>query len=520
MSSMFDYENKNGYHDYEEVLIKKEEDNAYTEEFIQHCLFSTKKIKVFIDSVKNFNFDIKNNGASIKIGYIKEKKFLKIEKKEVLFSSEHSTYWGSKRTSKHHMLNISIQAIKDNIGTIYCDSTEDKSLYGLYYTYAKKNNKLDDFYCLNLLANMKEEKVSHTIDPLNPMIPFKDSFLNIFNLSKNIFSDLFYNLVKSCYDNNIAVESTLIFSLISLKTLIKCENEILLPIIKHNELEIKNYLKLLELENENYINVEKLEQNSKAVQLHYNYVKNIIHVNKIIQNYEEIGVFSIYAQINLNQIIKQNKILLILLPEINKNANNKFICNIVLTHLLTLENEIINNLDNSLYIYENEFIGFLTVQLFDEVCYILNEHILNYFIKLLERKNSRKIFTSIAISKYSDLSTQLEKISKNKIEYFLNLFEQQYFLYQTNIFEEIPMIVKEKVLNNCEKFDNIFHKKSIELINLTLDSFYNYMKISIIDNKGKYEYKGLLRKMNFDSINYICTLEKNISLLEHQILRK
>lgn len=500
---------------YLEIPVKYLSQN-YIEDFEKYYFNSpTKTINVFKDPPPKLSFNIKNTGMHVPIGYYKEKKGWSEKRREITLASHHCTIWSDKGAAKYFNKDIIEKFIMKNIGVIYIDTLEDNIAYSDMYKICKKHQYVNNLYCLNF---MSKNKSSHSIDPINPLIPYKENFLNIFNVSKNLFSDLFYKLCKDCYEANIAVDSTVIFHFLSIESLIENNNEVLKEIFNNSFEEINMYLNAIGVNKD--LSDNWLINNKEAVQNHHLQVQNILFMNNIIKEYEDRGVFSVFPQIDLQNIIAQNKVLTVLFPKLTtSNPHVRELANIFITNLLNVEINIIETIKNSIVPTTNELVGFLAIQIFDSIEYLLNEHTLQLFDNLLsEVYHSRKMLSFVCAKDYKTLEDNFTNPShKYLLSQFISRFSQHVIMRQTIPVTEFCYEIKNQIISNCENFENIFHKDNKQLTELQLNELYFYKKA--YNNDNKYFPTGLIYKITHYPPNTYYK-EMEVLWIDHKQIRE
>lgn len=321
----------NGYknwHDYEEVLKRKDIVFENVDKNTEN-----KEIKKILDNKKYFIQDIDFNVIENPNKYQKETKIIVKQehqpvilghKKERSFFDNKDKYWllnqypvlinGSTGAGKTEvLLSLGVQYIKNNEGFIYIDGKGENVLYTKIFSYAQQYNRLDDLYCLNFLSgsrnldSQQEKKISHSIDPLNPMVG-NDSYFEHF-FSKEM-GTLIHAILKKLHEKGQVMDTQSLESILMLNNLIEWKKE-----NKFNELpELNDYLISIGLSLEEENDESDLEDALEK------------HALKCSKAYETVNLFKIYSymfkincSIDMTQIFLRRKILVVLLPALEKS---------------------------------------------------------------------------------------------------------------------------------------------------------------------------------------------------------
>lgn len=198
--------------------------------------------------------------------------------------------------------------IENNEGVIYIDGKGDTSTFIKFYSSAIKHNRSNDFYFLNFMRGnvdkdeQSEGKITHSIDLINPLIGNTESF-------KCIFGDKVYDLIHS-----------LCLSIKENKGLVSIDNLNSFLILENLESFLSNDLfKNCKQTIVNYLNeIDFYSDREKALKKH---AINFSYYQDIIENLNMYKhVIKENAEINLESIYYQKKILLISLPALEKSS--------------------------------------------------------------------------------------------------------------------------------------------------------------------------------------------------------
>lgn len=191
--------------------------------------------------------------------------------------------------------------IENNEGVIYIEGKGDYSIFTKFYCSAKKHNRSNDFYFLNFNKRYNknesykdnEEKITHSIDLINPLIGHIDLFKCVFG-DKN--SDLIHSLCLSIKEKNGLISIDNLNAFLILENL---ESFLSNDLFKSSSEEILNYLNEIDF----YLDKEKA---LKKHAINFSYYKEIIEV---LNSYKHM--IKPNAEITLESIFYQKKILLV-----------------------------------------------------------------------------------------------------------------------------------------------------------------------------------------------------------------
>ena len=202
----------NGYkswHEYEEVLKrkdilvdKKDKVSVFKE---NNLIYENKKYYVqdiTLNNIKNPNvintaLVVEKEHKNVILGRTKEKKFFETIEKKWILNQYPLLITGSTGSGvTETLLSLANQYINNNEGVIYFDGKGENILYSKIFSYAKETNRLNDLYVLNFLSNNKnsEKLISHSIDPINPMLGNDEYFEKFFGRLGIIIHDILKEL--------------------------------------------------------------------------------------------------------------------------------------------------------------------------------------------------------------------------------------------------------------------------------------------------------------------------------------
>lgn len=478
-----------------------------------HVQPSMNNLLHYSEKAPTFDLNIKNQGLGGTIGTtIIKGKFSSKEYKVPLWP-RNTTYWGMNGSGLYTSLESFVyQVINKDSGIIYFNGESDPYIYSKLYLVCETCNRINDLFCLNF--NAQNKKQTHTIDPINPMIRFKDNFLIMFGMTNSMFSEIFYELCFYCYQNNIAIDSNTLINLMSLNNLINYENHVLQEVFSSQSKDIENYLNSLNTEHNNTI---------QLIQAHHMNVQNALIYCEVIKKYESLGMFSYQSQIDLEMIVSQSKILLVLCPK----ENNTEINHLMTTYLLTMQSLAFKKAEGNIIGEVFKLSGYLTINVFDNIGSIFNPITWTLFEKNLNEQKGKRIVNIIASQDYSSglKATTVKNIPNiHSFNEVLSHFEQHMLMKVENS-QSIPPIIIQKIVSECENFENIFYKNSTALKDLKVaEGYYFYKHERDVDEKFKIQdlgspRKGFLKKVN-TYYHYIKHRNQENLIINHEIIRK
>lgn len=315
----------NGYqnwHEYEEVLKRKDflydkvdkntlhRENkkiiANQEYYIQDIDFN--KIEY---SKKTTPIIVKQPHKAITLGHSKESKMFD-KKKSWVVDSYPLLLLGYTGAGKSDLLaSLAKQYIDNQEGCIYFDGKGDVLIYSKIFSYLTDVNRVQDLYCINFMSGTKNvhdpdqtRKLSHTIDPINPMLG-NDSYFHKF-FGKEI-GMVIHAILKSIHTNNQLMDTQSIESILMLHNLIKWSTNEFSHIV-----EIKDYLSLLGL------NSNTEEELKNALEKHAFFCDIAYKTIKMFKNYPHNFKFN--CSIDMEDIFLKRKVLLVLMPSLEKST--------------------------------------------------------------------------------------------------------------------------------------------------------------------------------------------------------
>ena len=320
----------NGYknwHEYEEVLKRKDvifgkvdkvAENKISKEIYDNLKYYIGDIefnKIANPVINNNILIIPQDHKNIILGRNKEKTLFDKKEKKWILNNYPLLVTGSTGSGKTEiLLSMASQYIDNNEGIIYMDGRGDAVLYSKIFSYAKEKNRLSDLYCLNFMTGGREafgetntpEKLSHTIDPINPMLGNNEYFDIFFGRIGIIVHDI----LKELHGKKQLMDTQSLESILMLNNLINWTKEktFFTPTIKEYLLEIG--LKIGEENDE--------EDFNSALEKHGVNAHRAFETVKLLQNYRYM--FKVDCSLNMERIFLERKLLLVLLPALEKST--------------------------------------------------------------------------------------------------------------------------------------------------------------------------------------------------------
>lgn len=310
------------------------------------------------------------------------------------------------------LLSFCHEYIKNNEGVIYI-SNGDNSVYSKLFYCAKKAERIQDLYLLNLdkiskNGLLKEKTISHTIDPLNSMNGCQYYFINLFGEK---IGNIIHSMVKVLNANNEMLTVQSLPSFLMIKNLIEWQK-------KYQLKEIELYLNFINYQNE--INEEVLNNHIKECLNAYNIIKTILEYQHL---------FSHTPSIDMIDIFKQRKILVISSKSAEKHELSVMLnsfCDMIL-----FTSERLND------------VGHLQNIVLNDSAYYLNNSNIKVLLNITEKSENNYIFGSCSYHNYPGNEFVME-ISKT-------------FLCMHSSSDSLPLYLKMQALDNMQSVPPLFY---------------------------------------------------------------
>lgn len=328
---------------------------------------------------------------------------------------------GSGRTEC--MVSMMSQCIKNNEGVFYCNGASDVSVYSKMFAFSNQYNRIDDLFVLNfVISPQTKEKISHTIDPINPIIGDKKAISVLFG---HKVSDLINSICVSIKSNGGLVTIKNLESFYSLDNLNSFLNNELFESSKYEIIKYLNSIDYYESDESYYL----LE--------HQKNFKKFINTVELFKKYEDS--FSETPDISIDALYSQKKMLCVLFPCFEKNES---ICTQLNTLFsILLKKAIISNESKSNN--QNIFYDYLDYGFTSQCC--------NYFFDT-EYTSTNMTFGFC----YSD--PQIEaNIDTNYMNHAVN--RSKTFVLMTQYYDAIIDNLKLKIIDTIEDFPPFYKYK-------------------------------------------------------------
>lgn len=354
----------------------------------------------------------------------KEKKIFDKEEKEWILDQYPLLISGSTGSGKtEHLLSLIGQYIKNKEGLIYFNGKGDTAIHGKIFSYCEEHNRLNDYYILNFLSthSQSNKNLSHTIDPINPMVGCEEYFEYFFGK----FGSIIHEILKENHKNETFMTMDGLESTLMLNNLISWNNQNIFktPLIKE-------YLLSLGIQQEADINSLILENHAKNLSIAYNTIQIFKMYPQVFrvqsEDYFKEGYF---GHINMQEIFSERKILLVMLPALEKSSRQ-------ISKLADLITYQIKFVESKFNLVNSHFQNIVI----DDVKYIFKD----FFKEHLDKTDNNYIFSMNEIEFNSDIDQFLLSVCKTK------------FILKNEI-SNISTTLKLEIINNIKefpKFDN------------------------------------------------------------------
>lgn len=427
----------NGYkswHEYEEVLkrkdmlfekvdknteykIKKDIENNQSY-YIQDLPFHT----ITTSYVKTIPLVVEKPHIPIILGRKKYKNlFESKEKKWILNDYPVLITGGTGAGLTETLITIADQYIKNKEGVIYVDAKGDSVLYAKFYASTIEHQRTDDLYCLNLMISSREvfapeaniknkEKRGHTIDPINPMKDCPEYFDQFFGR----LGIVIYSILNEIHQKNQLMDIESLESILMLSNLIAWQRN---QTFTNNE--ISNYLIELGLS----LNEENDEEDFRqALEKHAQISYQGHQVVQQLKEYSE--VFKLDCSIDMEKIFLERKILLVLVPALEKSVEE-------LQQVVRLITYQIKHIDDKYKKYRTHFQNIILNE-FDYYAY-------DFKTSDIRTSPNNYIFASQGYNDYNDIS-----------QYVLNNVNTT--VWMKTYFYTLPNKIKLELVDNLNTF--------------------------------------------------------------------
>lgn len=504
------------WHDFE-VNLNKEKINTPEIEIYEHLSPENVHIlkNLYIDDIElhinEYDLDYQykmientNQDNLLKpIGYITEKSLFKEQQKDIQYYKKNHIMVGSAGSGKSEVLKFMIEDFS-NESCVFFSIYEGINLYQKLSVCKKMN--ISDVYYVSLLPN---NKTSHSIDLINPLIDLEVGFKKSFTIDNILLSDIFYKLSKYYQKLNKALDSKNLRTFLSLNWLANFNKQ---PEIENL---IDKYFQEINIVKEQVKEESFFNNSFTQIQQHH---KNC-HVTQIIleqmSKYEKKGVFSKEPQIDFVRLLESKKHIIFDLhsghTENNGSHHSELVKFIYMNyfHVLKDRNEFLTN-----NIHENIDTGYG----FSAVT--ITEYLTDY----LDDK-AYTILNDILQSRKSPIFISEQSLDHIKPKYHSLLNHIDYYLFLRCDFNSdylIPEMCKKMMMEGKSGFKNIA-KYALDIKDLKLGEAYywtNTHESNWVKNKWKDRYFDLLKiKLKYSYSNYHNN-KSNKQIINHQSIKK
>lgn len=355
----------NGYkswHEYEEILKRKDlllnkiDNNSINYEhqfiydnqqyYIQDIVFNLIKTS----TVNNKKLIIDKGHKNIILGRFKERTLFETKEQKWLLNNYPVLINGSTGAGKTEtLLSLASQYIENGEGIIYMNGNGEHVIYNKFFGYASKFNRIEDLYCLNCISHHNlssednvEEKMSHSIDPINPMLGDDEYFERFFGRLGRII----HAILKEINAKSQLMDIESLESILMLNNLINWHTN-----NTFNNNEIANYLSEIGL-------VDDEEDTLNEILLKHAELSHTAFTTvKILKAYSNI--FKVDCSIDMEKIFLERKMLLILMPAFERSlVELQILGEVIVSQIKYIENKYMQYKTHFQNIILDEFVYF------------------------------------------------------------------------------------------------------------------------------------------------------------------
>lgn len=353
------------------------------------------------------------------------------------------------------LLSMAHQYIENQEGFILLDGKGNHSSYIRLFNMAIQHKRIDDFYILNFNRYFQVEadrKLSHTIDPINPLIGNEDAFKILFGEKIGF---LIHELAKCVKSNNGLVSVENVESFLMLNNIERMKEDMIFKnAIKH----IDSYL--------NSLGEENLKE-------HVLNCKDAFIMINILNDYKD--VFSITPEIDLVKVFSKRKLLFVGFPSLEKTSN----------HIRFLVELLILNINNTAEKYKH--IKNMQNVILDDIPYYISNKTIDYiFCNSLPNVNF--LYSVQYFLNYNNFNKHIIKSAKTII---LMKLES----------EEMIDELKLKIIDNLSNFPPFYKQPDLKRQHIGEAMVFGYNDIDLDKNslnfKKGYTFSPLKLTFNF-----------------------
>lgn len=368
--------------------------------------------------------------------FARKNKEWKLTDYPVLFSG--ST--GSGKTES--LVSIGHQYIKNGEGLIYIDGKGDASVYTKLFNLSLEYNRFDDYYLLNFMMRNDSERISHTFDPINPLIGDEKAFKILFGDKIGV---LIHELSKCVKAKNGLVSVDNILSFLMMGTLKKISDDNFFSDVKCI---VDDYLDTLPDDEQ-----EALTAHTLNCDVAFNTAENLMLYK---------SRFSLTPDVDLEKVYYKRKILLIMFPALEKSSET---CLTLLNIVMLTLNKVINNF-NQISNTQNIIL--------DELSSATSDQLADYVFSTPFRSAN----VIHAFQDYGRNNNYLRYVTKTA----------KTFVLMKNQCSDLSDDVKIRIMNNLDDFPPFYKMKHLNNQCVGEASVFGFNSLPL-DNKTTLNYK-------------------------------
>lgn len=254
---------------------------------------------------------------------------------------------GSTGAGKSEVLrSLCFQMISNGEGAIYMDGKGDNSLYAKIHSHCVHAGRIDDFYVINLMGLDRDNvspsrKLTHSVDPINSIIGNEQVFNNIFGIE---IGTVIHTMAASFNQQGLLLDGSNLKSMLMIHNLIEWSESRLLH---SNQREaIKHYLKVHLSLNVLWADLTVEDQTDVLIKHASLCSKAKISIEAIIK-YESLGLFSKNPEIDMMHIFTGRKIVLVLMPALEKSPDELSVLGTMLAGVIYATSKKVHDLTNN-----------------------------------------------------------------------------------------------------------------------------------------------------------------------------
>lgn len=352
------------------------------------------------------------------------------------------------------LLSMACQYVVNGEGLIYMDGKGDSSIYSKVFSMAQQCDRLKDIACINFMTGSRTpdttQKISNSVDLINNMIGQKEVWKIIFGDEIGIVLNA---IGLSAKNKNMLLDSQSLKSMVMLPNLVSWYKNDTWGIDTTKI--IQDYLEnRLQLKDDFNTMVE--DDKDEYLLIHAQFCKNCKTMIEIFKKYEDFGVFSKTPEIDLKEIFLDKKILIVLMPALEKSWEEMhLLANGIMSIIWKTAIDLEREMNYCPYFSQNIIV--------DEMRYLISDENADNLLKRIP-KNTNIIFGA------SDM------INSYNINQALGLSKTIVIMKQ---YDEIPLVIKGRIVENAKNIGNnldVLKKDTYILKSLDEGEAYVYME--------------------------------------------